>query len=84
MAMERVAARVSEGGHNIPSDVIESRYYRGIKNLIYLYIPLCKTWFAISNMNTGPQVVARGSGALERTIITPGVWKIILDQADDN
>jgi hypothetical protein len=57
---------------------------RGIKNLIYLYIPLCETWFAINNINAGPQVVAKGSGALERTIINPGVWQVILDQANDN
>lgn len=30
MAMERVALRVSKGGHNIPSDVIGRRYISGI------------------------------------------------------
>jgi len=29
-AKERVAERVARGGHNIPEDVIERRYYRGI------------------------------------------------------
>ena len=33
MALRRVAKRVSKGGHNIPPDVIERRYFRGIKNL---------------------------------------------------
>jgi len=36
-AIERVATRVSEGGHHIPADVIERRYYRGLKNLLNLY-----------------------------------------------
>ncbi|WP_413670059.1 zeta toxin family protein [Mucilaginibacter sp. Mucisp86] len=40
IAMQRVATRVNEGGHNIPIDVIERRYYRRIRNLISLYIPL--------------------------------------------
>ncbi len=31
IAKQRVAKRVSEGGHNIPEDVIERRYYRGLK-----------------------------------------------------
>ena len=33
LAKERVKIRVIEGGHNIPEDVIERRYYKGIKNL---------------------------------------------------
>ena len=43
-AIERVATRVREGGHNIPSDVIRRRYANGIKNLTALYIPLCNYW----------------------------------------
>lgn len=84
MAMERVAKRVSKGGHNIPADVIERRYYRGIRNLVSLYIPLCDRWFVINNMNTGSLVVARGFGSLEETIIESDIWKVILDQANDN
>lgn len=38
MAIKRVAMRVNNGGHNIPNDVIERRYFRGIKNLVTLYI----------------------------------------------
>lgn len=30
LAKERVRTRVSEGGHNIPPDVIERRYIKGI------------------------------------------------------
>lgn len=84
MAKERVAKRVSKGGHNIPADVIERRYYRGIRNLVSLYIPLCDKWFVINNINTGSLVVARGFGSLEETIIKSDVWKVILDQANDN
>ncbi|SEM98980.1 Predicted ABC-type ATPase [Mucilaginibacter gossypiicola] len=84
MAMERVAKRVSRGGHNIPADVIERRYYRGIRNLVHLYTPLCDRWFVINNMGTGTQVVARGLEASEKTIIKSDDWKVILDQANDN
>ena len=31
-AIQRVAERVVKGGHNIPSEVIERRYYRGLFN----------------------------------------------------
>jgi predicted ABC-type ATPase len=40
LAKERVKIRVSEGGHNIPEDVIERRYIRGIKNLFNIYLPI--------------------------------------------
>ena len=32
LAKKRVVARVNKGGHNIPEDVIERRYAKGIKN----------------------------------------------------
>lgn len=40
LAIERVKIRVSEGGHNIPINVIERRYYVGIKNLFDIYLPI--------------------------------------------
>ncbi|MDC7956389.1 zeta toxin family protein [Fusobacterium simiae] len=33
IAKERVRNRVLRGGHNIPSDIIEKRYYESLKNL---------------------------------------------------
>ncbi len=40
LAIERVKIRVSEGGHNIESEVIERRYIRGIRNLFEIYLPI--------------------------------------------
>ena len=40
LANERVKIRVSEGGHNIPHDVIERRYLNGIKNLFEIYLEI--------------------------------------------
>jgi predicted ABC-type ATPase len=40
MAIGRVARRVSQGGHSIPSDVIMRRYYSGISNMRNFYLPL--------------------------------------------
>jgi predicted ABC-type ATPase len=39
-AIARVAHRVREGGHNIPSEVVRRRYYAGLSNLLKLYLPL--------------------------------------------
>lgn len=40
LAKERVKIRVSEGGHNIESKIIERRYVRGIQNLFDIYLPI--------------------------------------------
>lgn len=40
LAINRVATRVAEGGHDIPTDVIERRYVNGIKNLFDIYLPI--------------------------------------------
>ena len=40
IAKERVAQRVAEGGHNIPLETIERRYYNGIANLFTIYIDM--------------------------------------------
>ncbi len=40
MAIQRVARRVREGGHNIPESVVRRRYARGLANLFRLYIPV--------------------------------------------
>lgn len=77
VAMERVAKRVSRGGHNIPKDVIERRYYRGIKNLLELYIPICDTWFVIDNMSLSPETIAQGKREIEISIKNSDLWKSI-------
>lgn len=84
MAMERVAKRVSKGGHNIPEDVIIRRYYRGIKNLLNLYIPICDEWIVVNNKDVGPIIVAQNINQLGKTIKNNDIWYTILNQGNDN
>ncbi len=60
MAINRVAIRVSEGGHNIPNNVIARRYKRGIENLFKIYLPLCNDWAVFDNSDEIPQLIAEG------------------------
>lgn len=48
-AIQRVAMRVSEGGHSIPDDVIRRRYVAGLHNLQSLYFPICDFWTIYDN-----------------------------------
>lgn len=84
MAIERVAKRVSKGGHNIPSEVIIRRYYRGIKNLFDLYIPVCDNWLVIENMDLIPEIISRSSNnkkGLE--VLNESIWQTIINQKDE-
>lgn len=46
---ERVAQRVAEGGHSIPSQTIERRYYNGIANLFTIYIDMVDICYIFDN-----------------------------------
>ena len=49
MACQRVAKRVSEGGHNIPMSVIYRRYWLGLQNLFNIFIPIVDYWSLYDN-----------------------------------
>lgn len=59
-AIERVAQRVSEGGHNIPTDVIRRRYQSGIENLFRIYMPIVDSWMLIENQSNPRVIIADG------------------------
>ena len=61
MAVERVAMRVSEGGHHIPKDVIARRYKRGIANLFKIYLPLSSEWIIFDNSKNQLEEIANGA-----------------------
>ena len=76
--------RVRKGGHNIPSEVIIRRYYRGIKNLFDLYIPVCDNWLVIDNMDLIPEIIARSSNnkkGLE--VLNEHIWQTLLKQKNE-
>lgn len=49
MAKKRVAQRVVEGGHSIPSQTIERRYHNGIANLFAIYIDMVDICYIFDN-----------------------------------
>ena len=58
LALERVKARVSEGGHNIEVDVIKRRYLRGIENLFKIYLPIFDEILIFDNSAGKPELIA--------------------------
>lgn len=51
MAIERVAKRVSEGGHNIPTETIIRRYWLGLQNFFNIFSPIVDCWMLYENIN---------------------------------
>ena len=82
MAQQRVAERVSAGGHNIPAEVIRRRYYRGIFNLINLYISVCSEWIVINNVDLTPKIIAMNLNN-ESTINNSELWNKIIMQSHE-
>ena len=68
LAEQRVAERVSKGGHNIPLDVIHTRYDRGIYNLFNIYMPIVDSWIIADNSQLPREIIAEG-GIGKDTII---------------
>ena len=58
LAKERVKIRVTEGGHNIPEEIIERRYFRGIKNLFDIYLDICDTVLIFDNSEGLHELIA--------------------------
>lgn len=59
LAKERVKTIVLEGGHDIPEDVIERRYERGIKNLFEIYIEIVDAILIFDNSFGKHQLIAQ-------------------------
>jgi predicted ABC-type ATPase len=60
LAKERVALRVSKGGHNIPAETIERRYKKGLANFKQ-YAALVDDWYIYDNstyQNNGYDLIA--------------------------
>ena len=59
MAKKRVAQRVAEGGHSIPSETIERRYYNGITNLFAIYIDMVDICYIFDNSEGRKELIAQ-------------------------
>lgn len=78
-AIQRVAQRVSNGGHNIPEDDIRRRFKRGIYNLIHLYMPICDSVLVFNNVKTPAKLVARTKNQNDDIeLIEPEMWNQLL------
>jgi predicted ABC-type ATPase len=83
LAKIRVQKRVSEGGHNIPDEIIERRYKRGLKNLFQLFLPICDYWMIVNNSNDGGEIIVEAKKSIDDiNIYNADIWSVIQKQKD--
>jgi len=57
IAIRRIAARVRQGGHDVPTSDVVRRFERGWRNFIKLYRPLADGWAVYENSATAPILI---------------------------
>jgi predicted ABC-type ATPase len=77
LAKARVKKRVEQGGHNIPDEVIERRYKRGLYNFSNLYKPICDSWMLYDNSRDTPVIIATGDSSLASYVYNQDIWEHI-------
>lgn len=83
MAIDRVKTRVTEGGHNIPDNVVKRRYIRGLKNLFELYMPVCDRSMVIDSSHGNCTFVMSQNKGSEPEIFNDFLLKQIRDSAHE-
>ena len=77
LAVNRVRQRVSEGGHNIPEDIIRRRYIAGINNLFKIYMPCVDYWLVAGKSHEFRIVIAEGGRNIPTEIHEVELFKTI-------
>jgi predicted ABC-type ATPase len=78
VAIARVAARVTKGGHHIPDSTIRRRYGRSVRNLFEAYMPVVNSWKVYDNSVAGlPALAAEGVRGAKETVYDPETWSRI-------
>ena len=73
-AIQRVAQRVAQGGHDIPEEDIRRRFRRGINNLMHLYAPICDSVHIWNNTSKAHMVAKRTAADECLQIIDQEMW----------
>lgn len=77
LAVQRVAERVSKGGHDIPIDIIRRRYVAGIRNLFRLFMNEVDSWMIYDNSHLPRTFIAKGGRNVKFEIFSELVFNKI-------
>ena len=77
LAVERVAARVREGGHNIPESTIRRRYEGGLRQFFGAYRTAVDDWLLFDNSDGPGRLIAQGN-VTGTTVIDADIWQQLI------
>ncbi len=60
LAIQRVKARVTAGGHNVPEPTIRRRYRSGLRHFFEDYMPVSDRWMLADNTTVPFKLIAQG------------------------
>ena len=83
LAIKRVERRVSEGGHNIDSTVIERRYINGIRNLFDVFIPIVDEILIFDNSEGKHELIAKKINNADISILNANKFNLLKKQYDN-
>ena len=76
-ALDRVARRVRQDGHDVPRDVVVRRYWAGLINLRHLYLPLADVAAIYENSDEGRTLIAERTPDASLVVHDPMRWAMI-------
>ena len=77
LALQRIAERVKNGGHDIPSPTARRRYIAGIDNLFKLYAPEVDCWMIYDNSDNPRVAIAQGGRYATTEILNESLFSEI-------
>ena len=82
LAKKRVEKRVSEGGHNIETAIIERRYLKGIKYLFDIYLPIVNKVLIFDNSEGKYELIAKRINKSKVSILNNNKFNLLKQQYD--
>jgi len=61
LALQRIASRVKQGGHNVPAADVRRRFKRSWENFRAAYKPLADAWAVYDNSGESPRLLEKSS-----------------------
>jgi len=75
LAVQRVAERVRQGGHDVPETIVRRRYGRSLSNFFNIYRPIADSWLMLDNSAVGaPRPIAWRNVGGPIQIVKSGPW----------
>jgi predicted ABC-type ATPase len=74
LAVQRVAARVAAGGHNVPEDTVRRRYRAGIRNFFWVHQPIVTSWALFNASGPEPILIAERVESQSLRVYDSTIW----------